>query len=1117
MNFLLRGQWRLRCSWWLALAFALALVLVAAACEDSIDKRGFAKRSDCASNADCATPGVCWKTSDAAIGYCDTDGNNNGVADLVDLGLTPEVKHTNCTASSCGSDARCDVSGFCVKKGSQPHGAPCDSTEDCLSGLTCGVGRRCNSGAGGDDCMGAAECLSGFCQRKSDGIAGACGQGADGEACATVAECKAGPCNSFQVCGAVADGSPCVVASDCKSSACNSKKTCGKMAIGVACGGAGDCLSGFCAHSVAAVPGICGSGDAKEPCVVAEDCQATFGCNSYNQCGKGDSGAACKSAGDCSSGFCAHTGATVAGTCGSGAAKQPCATAGDCQTGLGCNSYNQCGKGDTGAPCKLAGDCGSGFCARVDNSVAGICGSGAAKQPCVTAGDCQSGLGCNSYNQCGKGDVGATCKVLADCAGGFCQHPAGKAEGVCGDGGDGLACSGGAECQGGFCNSGGTCGQVGAAASCQVAADCGTGFCQHELVSGNGLCGDGGLASNCSSKTDCQAATFCSADGKCATGLGSPCQKDDQCVTGCVYVKAQSAGYCKAVPDGKGCFLDGDCASGACVFLSNCYTSSQPVSGVCTSKAKGSPCQIDGDCAAGLLCPSTFFTSDSNCWSGYGSLDTSSFGKCDFSCDNFQSALCSDGAPGAACHADADCKGFPCVGDGMWGPDFSSKYVSSQVGKCGPPAMGEVCEQDSDFTSAAAGLCIGGKPQAGSLGKLGVVTDVSNHLARWPASVLADKSHLAFDAVAKTATSTATGLMWQTEASTAASSSDPGASSALYCNNLSLGGSTDWRVPTNAEFATLVDFSQFPELFYPEFGSPPSSGYFDVYAAGVEPTSNKLPDWPTLRVGSQGVVFNQFFESGSGSIAIRYRCVRDLAPKSTLPPIVLAVDGVSYVQNGTGLTWLTTAVSATSSTAASVCANLSNSGGGWRVPTGLERVLGFAIGITGARVLSHMGVPDVLGNNLMNTYATSQIDALPSSGSSTTLVRCVRDTNACDPGKCDDANACTTDGCGANGKCENKAVADGGTCGSGYTCKAAVCTQVVGPVCGDGTCDSGETPSSCSADCPPASNYCDTHCGGVGQGCYCDVICKSNGDCCDATGTQKAGNACTGSTCGDCN
>jgi hypothetical protein len=106
---------------------------------------------------------------------------------------------------------------------------------------------------------------------------------------------------------------------------------------------------------------------------------------------------------------------------------------------------------------------------------------------------------------------------------------------------------------------------------------------------------------------------------------------------------------------------------------------------------------------------------------------------------------------------------------------------------------------------------------------------------------------------------------------------------------------------------------------------------------------------------------------------------------------------------------------------------------------------------------------------------------------------CKAGVPTCDPAKCSDNNACTTDACSAAGKCESTPVADGTACGNSLACKVGSCVST-----GAG------------------GHYCDTHCGAEGTGCYCDAECKKFGDCCDASGKAKAGATCVGSTCAQC-
>ena len=95
-----------------------------------------------------------------------------------------------------------------------------------------------------------------------------------------------------------------------------------------------------------------------------------------------------------------------------------------------------------------------------------------------------------------------------------------------------------------------------------------------------------------------------------------------------------------------------------------------------------------------------------------------------------------------------------------------------------------------------------------------------------------------------------------------------------------------------------------------------------------------------------------------------------------------------------------------------------------------------------------------------------------------------------------------------------------GICDPGET--SSTCPQdckTTSPVCGNGKCESGETAASCPSDCGTTTGHiCDANCGKPAPGnvCYCDSACKSQGDCCNAQGTAKAGNSCMGSTCAEC-
>ena len=150
--------------------------------------------------------------------------------------------------------------------------------------------------------------------------------------------------------------------------------------------------------------------------------------------------------------------------------------------------------------------------------------------------------------------------------------------------------------------------------------------------------------------------------------------------------------------------------------------------------------------------------------------------------------------------------------------------------------------------------------------------------------------------------------------------------------------------------------------------------------------------------------------------------------------------------------------------------------------------------------------------------------------------------------------------CGCNDGCVNGCMADAGgaqvftqltNCMIGATCPEACPTS--SPVCGNGSCEAGETASNCSQDCAAAGSCanncgmqvgscycddacsqsgdccpdygfycaatphpCDAACGGqAASGCYCDALCKGSSDCCSASGEASQA-SCAGSTCAAC-
>ncbi len=96
------------------------------------------------------------------------------------------------------------------------------------------------------------------------------------------------------------------------------------------------------------------------------------------------------------------------------------------------------------------------------------------------------------------------------------------------------------------------------------------------------------------------------------------------------------------------------------------------------------------------------------------------------------------------------------------------------------------------------------------------------------------------------------------------------------------------------------------------------------------------------------------------------------------------------------------------------------------------------------------------------------------------------------------------------------------TCGNNAKCFAGGGTGPTNPVCGNGTCDPGETATSCPKDCTNSgtggTNSCVGKCGQINtgggiNGCQCQSWCVQAGDCC--SDYQTACGTTTTPTCGN--
>ncbi len=161
-----------------------------------------------------------------------------------------------------------------------------------------------------------------------------------------------------------------------------------------------------------------------------------------------------------------------------------------------------------------------------------------------------------------------------------------------------------------------------------------------------------------------------------------------------------------------------------------------------------------------------------------------------------------------------------------------------------------------------------------------------------------------------------------------------------YCDGLTLGGQSDWRLPTRIEMTSIVDFTKSPAIDRTVFTG--ASGGFHKTASDwiltiTQTGAGKGNDYAWSFNMSDGIVSNARSKATPDSA----RCVRGNgtgeAPSSAAvaPPDHYTVANGEVRDNYTGLVWQQGGSAATMpfTEAKSYCATLELNGATWRLPS----------------------------------------------------------------------------------------------------------------------------------------------------------------------------------------
>ncbi len=502
----------------------------------------------------CASATGCVATPDDGA-PCD-DENPCSVGDACQASKCVSGPAKSCASTDVCVNGKCSLTDGKCKFSDKPDGLPCNDGTVCTKSDACKLGNCVGTVASCDD---GNPCSDDGC----DAVAGCLYTNnnlpcSDGNGCTVGDTCTAGVCKSgvAKLCD---DGNPCTAdACSASSAGCVFKPVTVTCSDGDACTPNDLCADGGCK------PGVPKDCNDKNPCTV-DTCDAGTGnctttpsastCDDDDACTVGDS---CSS-GQCNAGppkLCADSDTCTADQCNGASGKCSftviigcggnCAKAADCDDKNACTANpcqsSKCAFGPTTDPCDDSNPCSVG-----DACAAGSCKSGPTK-------DCDDGNPCTD-DSCNSVD-------------GSCKHPANSAP--CSDG---DACTNPDICGGSAC-------KPGATQACNDGNPCTDDGCD----AASGVCTKIANTKPCTDSNACTTNDLCGG-GACKSGAAVNCDDTNPCTTdGC----DTATGQCTAIPNTVSCDDNNACTQGDICANSVCKSGALKVcddSNVCSDDA----------------------------------------------------------------------------------------------------------------------------------------------------------------------------------------------------------------------------------------------------------------------------------------------------------------------------------------------------------------------------------------------------------------------------------------------------------------------------------------------------------------------------------------------------